>query len=391
MKIRPSKRVGFVEEYYFSQKLKEIAAMNAAGAKVINLGIGSPDLPPSPKVLQALSTLVLEKDKHAYQSYKGHPDLRKAFADWYKGQYKVALNATTEILPLMGSKEGIMHLSMAYLEAGDEVLVPNPGYPAYSATAKLAGAKIRKYDLTEENKWLPDFETLEQLDLTKVKIMWVNYPHMPTGTQATTALFEDLIAFGKKHQILICNDNPYSFILNEKPQSILTIEGAKETAVEFNSLSKSHNMAGWRIGVLAANEEIIQNTLRFKSNMDSGMFLPLQLAAIEALQLPNKWFKDLNKIYSKRRLKAFEILDTLKCSYDPQKSGLFIWAKIPNEYENAFGMSDAILEEAKVFITPGGIFGSQGEKYLRISLCNPIEVMENAMERIVKIQKVTVS
>ena len=380
--IATASRLGEVKEYYFSIKLKEIAKMNQEGKQVINLGIGSPDMSPPSAVLETLAAESQQTGVHGYQSYVGIPELRKAFANWYATHFNVALNADNEILPLIGSKEGIMHISMTFLEAGDEVLIPNPGYPAYRAVANLTGANIREYKLSEANGWLPDLEALAKEDLSKVKIMWVNYPHMPTGTQATKEFYKNLVAFAKAHKILVCNDNPYSFILNDTPFSILSVEGAKEVALELNSLSKAHNMAGWRIGMLGGASAYIQNILRFKSNMDSGMFRPIQLAAVKALGLDKSWYQDLNKIYKKRQAKAFELLDLLDCKYQPNQIGLFTWAKIPSKYKNAYELSDEALYKANVFITPGSIFGSQGNQYVRISLCSTVSVFEEAITRI---------
>jgi aspartate/methionine/tyrosine aminotransferase len=389
--IRTASRLGEVKEYYFSRKLREIAALRAAGKDVLNLGIGSPDLPPSQAVLDTLKSESAKENNHAYQSYSGLIELRTAFSNWYKKHYNVELNPTNEVLPLIGSKEGIMHISMTYLEAGDEVLVPNPGYPAYRAVANLTGATIVDYDLKEENDWLPDLEALAKKDLSKVKIMWLNYPNMPTGTRATKAFFEKIVAFGKAHNILIVNDNPYSFILNEEPLSILSIEGAKDTALELNSLSKSHNMAGWRVGVLAGKAEYLQTILRFKSNMDSGMFKPLQLAAATALQNPKSWYDKLNATYRERRETVFELLDLLNCQFDRNQVGMFVWAKIPNNYQTGFELSDEVLENTYVFITPGGIFGSNGDKYIRVSLCSKKEVFKEAIKRIKTAQAKTVN
>lgn len=382
--IQTAKRLGEVKEYYFSRKLREIAQLRAEGKDIINLGIGSPDLPPAPEVLASLHAESSKESNHAYQSYSGLPELRQAFADWYKKYYDVQLNPASEVLPLIGSKEGIMHISMTYLEAGDAVLVPNPGYPAYRAVANLTGAEIIEYDLKAENNWLPDLKTLAKKDLSKVKIMWLNYPNMPTGTRATRVFFKEVIDFARTHKILVVNDNPYSFILNEEPLSLLSITGAKDVALELNSLSKSHNMAGWRVGVLSGKAEYLQNILRFKSNMDSGMFKPLQLAAATALNNPESWYADLNAIYTERRETVFELLDTLKCSYNPDQVGMFVWASIPKEYESGFEMSDEILTQAQVFITPGGIFGSNGNGFIRVSLCSKKEVFQEALRRIKK-------
>ena len=380
--IKTASRLGEVKEYYFSIKLKEMARMNAAGKKIINLGIGSPDMSPPQEVLETLAQESQQAGVHGYQSYVGIPELRTAFSEWYATHFNVKLDAGTEILPLIGSKEGIMHISMTFLEAGDEVLIPNPGYPAYRAVANLTGASIREYKLSLENGWLPDLKALAKEDLSKVKIMWVNYPHMPTGAQANESFYKELIAFAKAQKILICNDNPYSFILNDNPFSILSVEGAKEVALELNSLSKAHNMAGWRIGMLGGASHYIQNILRFKSNMDSGMFRPVQLAAVKALSLDKTWYQGLNAAYKKRQQKAFELMDLLNCKYDKSQTGLFVWAKIPAKYKNAFELSDEILYGANVFITPGSIFGSQGDQYIRASLCSTVEIFEESINRI---------
>lgn len=380
--IKPAKRLGQVEEYYFSRKLKEIAVMRSEGKNVLNLGIGSPDLPPAPDVIEELNQQSLLDNNHAYQSYNGLLELRQAFADWYQRYFNVKLNPNTEILPLIGSKEGIMHISMTYLEEGDEVLIPNPGYPAYSAVANLTGATIREYELREENGWLPDLKALAKTDLSKVKLMWVNYPHMPTGKNAPLSFFEELVAFAKTHHILLCNDNPYSFILNEEQHSLLEIDGAKDVALELNSLSKSHNMAGWRVGMLAGRADYLNDILRFKSNMDSGMFKPVQLAAVKALQSSPEWYKQLNTVYKQRRKKVEELLDALGCAYDPNQVGLFVWAKVPQRYSSAYELADEVLYNSHVFLTPGGIFGSAGDNYIRISLCGALETFELAIQRI---------
>lgn len=375
-------RLNNIKEYYFSQKLREVDAMNKAGKNVINLGIGSPDLPPHPEVITALHEESLKAHVHGYQSYKGIEDLRKAIADWYQKWYQVDLNPDTEILPLMGSKEGNMHICMTYLQAGDKVLVPNPGYPTYSSNIDLTGATILPYSLKEVNNWLPDFEEIEQQDLSQVKLMYVNYPHMPTGKAATKELFERLVIFGKKHQILIVHDNPYSFILNDCPQSILSVDGAMEVCIELNSLSKSHNMAGWRMGMLLGKKERIDEILKFKSNMDSGMFRPLQVAAVKALALGKEWHHQVNEVYASRREKVYELLDILECTYDTNQVGMFIWAKIPAQYKDGYALADKVLYEHNVFITPGGIFGSEGNKYIRISLCGSTQRFEEAIKRI---------
>ena len=384
MNFKTANRLESINEYYFSQKLREIDLLNRNGKNIINLGIGSPDLPPHPAVIKVLQEEAAKENTHAYQSYKGSPILRNAVAAWYNTWYDVKLNADTEILPLIGSKEGIMHICMTYLNEGDEALVPNPGYPTYKTAVTLAGGNCINYDLTEEQNWLPDFEALEQKDLSKVKLWFVNYPHMPTGKLPTKAVFEKIIAFAKAHNILVVHDNPYSFILNETPMSILSIDGAIEVAVELNSLSKSQNMAGWRVGILCGAKERIEEVLRFKSNMDSGMFLPVQLAAAKALSVGKDWYDGLNKIYGERKQKAFELLDLLNCVYDKTQAGMFVWAKIPEKFEDGYKLSDDILYNANVFMTPGGIFGSNGNGYIRVSLCASVQKFEEAIERIKK-------
>ena len=382
MEIQVAKRLQHTEEYYFSKKLREIDEMNKAGAQVINLGIGSPDLPPHPDVIKELHAQAALPNTHGYQNYKGAPVLRQAMADWYARYYQVQLDPNSQILPLIGSKEGIVHICMTYLQEGDEVLIPNPGYPAYSSAVRITGATAIPYTLSADNNWLLDFNELEKLDLSKVKLMWINYPHMPTGALANKAFFERVIAFGKKHNILICHDNPYSFILNDSPESIMSVEGALDTAIELNSLSKSSNMAGWRIGMLIANESRIGEILRFKSNMDSGMFLPLQLAAAKALNLDTSWYTKLNEEYAERRKKVFEIMDLLDCQYSLDQVGLFVWAQIPSTYSDCYALSDKVLYDAKVFITPGGIFGTAGEQFIRISLCANQDTLDKANIRI---------
>ena len=384
--IATADRLEGIGEYYFSKKLREIDALNKQGKAIINLGIGSPDLPPRPDVIKVLQEESAKPNVHAYQNYKGSPVLRKAFSDWYKKWYSVELNPDTEILPLIGSKEGIMHICMTYLNNGDEALLPNPGYPTYRSAVTLAGGICREYELKETNNYFPDFDLLEKSDLSKVKLMWVNYPQMPTGQLPTKELFEQLIAFGKKHNILICHDNPYSFILNEHPMSLLSIEGAKDVSLELNSLSKSQNMAGWRVGVLCGTKERIDEVLRFKSNMDSGMFLPLQLAAVKALSLGKDWYGSVNNIYKARREKVYQLLEELNCIYSKEQAGMFMWAKVPEGYKDGYQLSDEVLYGSNVFITPGGIFGSAGEKYIRISLCGSVEKFEDAIGRI-KINK----
>lgn len=382
MQIKTANRLDGIGEYYFSQKLREIDTLNKAGKDILNLGIGSPDLPPHPEVIKVLQEAAALPNVHAYQSYKGSPVLRKAVAAWYQQWYGVSLDTETEILPLIGSKEGIMHICMTYLNEGDEALIPNPGYPTYSSAVKLAGAKPVPYTLLEAHNWQPDLDALAQSDLSKVKLMWVNYPHMPTGQLPSAIFFEKLIAFAQKHNILICHDNPYSFILNEQPVSLLSIPGAKEVVLELNSLSKSSNMAGWRVGMLAAAKERIDEVLRFKSNMDSGMFLPVQLAAARALELGKDWYDSINAIYAERRTKVFEMLDLLNCNYATGQVGMFVWAKIPATFTDGFALSDKVLYEASVFITPGGIFGDAGNGYIRVSLCGSIERFEEAIQRI---------
>jgi len=380
--MKTSKRLEGIGEYYFSQKLREIETLNKAGKNIINLGIGSPDRPPHPDVIKVLQEESAKSNVHAYQSYKGSPVLRKAIGDWYKKWYQVDLDPDTEILPLIGSKEGIMHICMTYLDKGDEVLVPNPGYPTYRSAVQLAGGKCVEYKLKEKNNYLPDFDKLEKKDLKKVKLMFVNYPQMPTGQLPTKKVFEKLVSFGRKHNILIINDNPYSFILNDQPASLLAIDGAKEHVIELNSLSKSHNMAGWRVGMLCGGKERVEEVLRFKSNMDSGMFLPVQLAAAKALSLEKGWHDEINSIYRIRREKAFSLLDLLQCRYSTEQAGMFVWAAIPQAYKDGYVLSDEVLYKSNVFITPGGIFGTAGEKYIRVSLCSTEEKFEEAIVRI---------
>ena len=379
--MQTSKRLEGIGEYYFSQKLREIDELNKAGRNIINLGIGSPDLPPHPDVIRVLQEEAAKPNVHAYQGYKGSQVLRQAIKEWYRKWYHVELNADTEILPLIGSKEGIMHICMTYLDKGDEVLVPNPGYPTYRSAVKLAGGKCVEYRLREKNNYEPDFDKLLKKGLKKVRLMFVNYPQMPTGQLPSKELFEKLVAFGKENKILIIHDNPYSFILNENPMSLLSIEGAKDCVVELNSLSKSQNMAGWRVGMLCGTKERIEEVLRFKSNMDSGMFLPVQLAAAKALTLGKDWHDEVNRVYRERREKVFELLRILNCKFSKEQAGLFVWAKIPSKYKNGFELSDDILDKSGVFITPGGIFGDSGDKYIRVSLCAPVEKFEESINR----------
>lgn len=383
MNIKPAERLNSVSEYYFSKKLKEIAELNAAGKNIISLGIGSPDMPPSEETIEALCADAKKADAHGYQSYVGIPALRQAFADFYQKWFGVSLNPANEIQPLLGSKEGIMHISMAFLNPGDGVLVPNPGYPTYMSVSNLVQANVISYDLDENNNWQPDFEALEKLDLSNVKLMWVNYPNMPTGASATRELFQQLVAFGKKHNIVIVNDNPYSFILNEDRLSILAVEGAKDISIELNSMSKSHNMPGWRMGMLASNAEFLSWILRVKSNMDSGMFRPMQMAAIAALNNSEAWHKEMNiELYAKRRALAGAIMEKLGCTYDPKQVGMFLWGKISADVEDSGVIADKVLYEANVFITPGFIFGDKGKRYIRISLCATEVNLQKALERI---------
>lgn len=381
-KVAIAKRLEGIGEYYFSQKLREIDELNKAGKQVINLGIGSPDLPPHPEVIRTLHEEALKPNQHAYQNYKGSPILRNAIAKWYGKWYGVALNTDTEILPLIGSKEGIMHICMTYLHEGDSVLIPNPGYPTYRSAAKIASANLIEYKLEKENNWFPDFASIEKNDLQNVKLMFVNYPQMPTGQLPTLSMFEELVAFAKKHDILLVHDNPYSFILNDQPMSLLSVPGARSVAIELNSLSKSHNMAGWRIGMLVGNQERINEVLRFKSNMDSGMFLPLQLAAAKALELEQDWHDEVNKVYKTRREKVFQLLQLLDCEFDNSQAGMFVWAGIPEKYKDGYELSDKVLYESNVFITPGGIFGSAGDNYVRVSLCSTEAKIDEAIKRI---------
>lgn len=380
--IFPASRMGHVEEYYFSRKLKEIALLRSEGKKVINLGIGSPDQAPDEEVIKTLINESSKKDIHGYQSYLGLPELRSAFAQWYKSYFHVELNPITEILPLIGSKEGIMHISMTYLENGDEVLVPDPGYPAYSAVAKLTGATIRNYNLEEARNWQADLDKLAKTDLSKVKLMWLNYPNMPTGAPADMGYFTALIQFARQYQILLVNDNPYTFVLNPEKYSLLFVPGAMDVALELNSLSKAHNLAGWRIGMLAGRADYLSEILTFKSNMDSGMFYGIQKAAITALQLPESWYENMNKVYLERRKVAEKVMDLLGCKYSKNQVGMFLWAKIPKQYENAYLLADRLLYETNLFITPGGIFGEGGVPYLRISLCSPVQDFREAIDRI---------
>ncbi|WP_130736635.1 pyridoxal phosphate-dependent aminotransferase [Flavobacterium sp. J27] len=379
--IATANRLNTVEEYYFSRKLKEVNQLISEGKPIINMGIGSPDLAPHASVIEAIQGALLEPTAHMYQSYQGLPDLRKGFCDYYLRNFNVTIDLASEILPLMGSKEGIMHIAMAFLNEGDRVLIPNPGYPTYQSVCNLVGATTIHYDLKEENNWYPDFEALEKQDLANVKLMWVCYPHMPTGAQASLALFEQLIAFGKKHQILIVNDNPYSAILNDNPMSILQVEGAKDVAIELNSLSKTYNMAGWRVGMVMGNAANIASVLKVKSNMDSGMFFGIQKGAIEALKLGKDWFDSLNGEYEKRRILIFSLCDKLGVKVNRNQVGMFVWAKLPEQVSSETFI-DKLLYEKSLFITPGTIFGSQGEGYIRFSLCVNEEKIKEAICRL---------
>ncbi len=383
--IKPADRLENVSEYYFSKKLKEVADMNAKGLNVISLGIGSPDLPPSEETIKALNDDAMLADAHGYQPFQGIAGLRKAYGNWYKKWYGVTLDPEKEIQPLIGSKEGILHISMAFLNPGDGVLVPNPGYPTYTSVSNIVQASIYNYDLLEQKGCHPDFEALEKMDLSNVKLMWVNYPHMPTGARATMELFEKLVAFGKKHNIVICNDNPYSFILSNEYLSILSVPGAKDICIELNSMSKSHNMPGWRMGMVATNPTFLEWIVKVKSNVDSGQFRPMQKAAMVALNADQNWFDKMNEIYGHRRKIAEQIMGVLGCYFDPAQSGMFLWGRIPDKYKDAGELADKVLYDAKVFITPGFIFGSNGNRYIRLSLCCKEEKLEEALGRIEKV------
>ena len=379
--IEVANRLHTVEEYYFSKKLREVNMLIANGKPIINLGIGSPDMQPPQKVIDAISHSFQNPNAHKYQSYQGLPELREAMAAFYNEHFQVSLSPLNEVLPLMGSKEGIMHISMAYLNEGDEVLIPNPGYPTYESVTKLVGAKPVFYELDAINNWSPDLKALSKRDLSKVKIMWVNYPHMPTGAQPSKFLFEELVVFAKRHNILIVNDNPYSFVLNENQQSILSIPGAKEVCLELNSLSKTFNMAGWRVGMVVGDSSHISNILKVKSNMDSGMFYGIQKGAIEALKCTKMWYVTLNNVYQKRRDLVWQLADALNCTYDKEATGLFVWAKLPAHLKSE-AFIDSVLKNNHIFITPGTIFGSKGEGYIRLSLCASTEVLEEAIARV---------
>lgn len=381
--IAVANRLQGIEEYYFSQKLKEIETLNIEGKNILNLGIGSPDLPPHPDVIKLLSEESAKPTVHGYQGYKGVPAFRNAIVQWYQQWYSVSLNGDTEILPLLGSKEGIMHICMTYLNKGDKVLIPNPGYPTYRSAVAIAGGECIEYKLEEKNNWFPQWDTLDKMAAgNNIKVMFVNYPHMPTGQLPTAALFQQIVQFAKAHNILVVHDNPYSFILNDNPQSLLSVPGAKDCVLELNSLSKSHNMAGWRVGMLCGSAAHIANVLRFKSNMDSGMFLPVQLAAAKALTLGKDWHQSINDIYTKRREKVFELLHLLGCTFSKAQAGMFVWARIPDSYNNGYALSDEVLYNKNVFITPGGIFGTAGDGYIRVSLCSSEEKFDEAIKRI---------
>ena len=384
IEIKPAERIATVQEYYFSRKGKEVAKMNAEGKDVISLAIGSPDMPPSEKTIEVLCEHAHRADAHGYQPTVGIPELREAMAGFYKRWYDVELDPQKEIQPLIGSKEGILHVTLALCNVGDKVLVPNPGYPTYTSLNRILGTEIVNYDLREDNGWQPDFEQLESMDLSGVKIMWTNYPNMPTGGRATRALYEQLVAFARKHHIVIVNDNPYSFILNEDEHlSILQVEGAKECCIEFNSMSKSHNMPGWRVGMLATNSQFVEWILRIKTNIDSGTFRPLQLAAAEAYNNSDEWHWASNvELYKSRRKIAEQIMTALGCTFDPKQQGMFLWGRIPDRYGDVEELTEKVLHEARVFITPGFIFGSNGKRYVRISLCAKNEKMEEALRRI---------
>ena len=381
--IRPAERLGLVSEYYFSRKLKEVARLNAEGRDIISLAIGSPDMPPSEKTIDKLCEVARRPDAHGYQPTMGTPELRQAMADFYKRWYGVTLDPATEIQPLIGSKEGILHVTLAFVNPGDKVLVPNPGYPTYTSLSRILGAEVVNYNLREDNGWQPDFDELESIDLTNVKLMWTNYPNMPTGGNARKETYERLVDFARRHGIVVVNDNPYSFILNDNPMSLLQTEGAKDCCIEFNSMSKSHNMPGWRVGMCASNTTFINWILKVKSNIDSGTFRGIQLAAAEAYANDEEWHRQANiETYSRRRKYAESIMQTLGCTFDNKQVGMFLWGKIPEKYNNAEQLTERVLHESRVFITPGFIFGSNGERYIRISLCAKEEKLQEALKRI---------
>ena len=381
--IKPAERLSLVSEYYFSRKLKEVAQMNAEGKDVISLAIGSPDMPPSEKTISKLCEVAQRPDSHGYQITMGIPELRQAMADFYKRWYDVDLDPSKEILPLIGSKEGILHVTLAFVNPGEEVLVPNPGYPTYTSLSKILGAKVVNYDLMEENGWQPDFNQLENMDLSRVRLMWTNYPNMPTGGNARMETYRKLVDFARRHNIVVVNDNPYSFILNKQPMSLLQVEGAKDCCIEFNSMSKSHNMPGWRVGMCIANPTFISWILRIKSNIDSGTFRGIQLAAAEALANDDEWHHEANiETYARRRQYTEQIMDILSCTYDKNQVGMFLWGKIPEKYADSEELTELVLHKARVFITPGFIFGSKGQRYIRISLCANESVFAAALQRV---------
>lgn len=380
--IHPADRVSRIHEYYFSRKLREVARLNAEGADIVSLGIGGPDLEPDRSVINTLAAEARCHDAHSYQPYTGLPQLRQAMARWYRRCYGVDFDPLTEILPLIGSKEGVLHISLAFLNPGDGVLIPDPGYPTYSSVSHMVGAEVHTYNLREDNGWLPDFDELERMPLHRIRLMWINYPNMPTGTPASLELFRQVVDFGRRHGIVIAHDNPYSFILNNRPLSIMQVEGAKEIAIELNSLSKSHNMAGWRVGMAASNPEFINWILKVKSNIDSGQFRPLMAAASRALDLGPEWYTALNDTYARRRVIAGRIMDALGCRWDKSQSGLFLWGRIPDQAPSSEAFADLLLDTARIFITPGSVFGLNGERYVRLSLCAAEERMRTALTRI---------
>ena len=385
--IQPAERLKLVSEYYFSRKLKEVAQLNAEGKDIISLAIGSPDMPPSPQTIEKLCEVARDPNAHGYQMTVGIPEMREAMAQFYKRWYNVDIDGKTEVLPLIGSKEGILHVTLAFVNHGDEVLVPNPGYPTYTSLSKILGAKIVNYNLREDNGWQPDFDELEKMDLSKVKLMWTNYPNMPTGGRARMETYEQLVRFAKEYDIVVVNDNPYSFILSEEHLSLLQVPGAKDCCIEFNSMSKSHNMPGWRVGMCLSNAQFIQWVMKIKSNVDSGTFRGIQLAAAEALKNNDEsWYREFNiNTYARRRQWAEQIMDVLGCTYDKDQVGMFLWGRIPDSIQNVEDLTERVLHEARVFITPGFIFGSNGERYIRISLCAKEEKIQQALERIKKV------
>lgn len=380
--IKPADRVNTIQEYYFARKLKEVAALNAKGMDIVSLGIGGPDLPPGADVIDTLCEAAALPDSHSYQPFAGIPQLRRAYADWYREHYGVTFDPDTQLQPLIGSKEAVLHVSLTFLNPGDGVLVPNPGYPTYTSASKLAMAEIFPYDLKADNGWYPDFDALERLPLDRIKLMWINYPHMPTGAPASLELFEKIVAFGKKHDIVIAHDNPYSFILNDKPLSLMQVPGAMDIALELNSLSKSHNMAGWRMGMIVSNPEFVSWFVKVKSNVDSGQFKPMMLAAAKALAADDSWYRQINETYAGRRAIAEEIMTALGCSFDPAQRGLFLWGRIPDSVADVEEFTDRVLYEGRVFITPGFIFGSNGSRYIRISLCATPDKLREALSRV---------